>query len=76
MKRFRIYLLLLLASCLSSCSWNEYFVIFNTTGSSVEVSYEIDSSDKGFPHYLMRRFGLIKPIRNNEIDWNNPVAIG
>lgn len=74
MKRFRIYALLLLTSCLSSCSWQEYFAIVNTTGSPIEVHYEIDSSGKGFPIFTTS-FRAYKTIRNNELDWNNSVQL-
>lgn len=74
MKRFRIFLLLLLTSCLSSCSWNEYFVLFNATGSSVQVRYEVDPTETAFPLFNTA-FRAHKTTRNDEIDWNNSVQL-
>ena len=74
MKRFRIYALLLLTSCLSSCSWQEYFAIVNTSGSSVSVAYTIGPSGDGFPIFSTD-FRAYKTTATNGINWDLPVNL-
>ncbi|MDH4471249.1 MAG: hypothetical protein QE487_01505 [Fluviicola sp.] len=74
MKRIRIIILLLLTSCLSSCSWNEYFALFNVSGASIQVRYEIDSTYTGFPLFNTS-YSAYSTDQNNEIDWNKPLQL-
>jgi len=74
MKRLLIYIPLLLTCTLSSCSWNEYFALFNASGASIRVRYDIDSVESGFPLFNTA-YRAYKTDRNTSIDWNKSVQL-
>jgi hypothetical protein len=55
--------------CLTGCSWQEYFVIRNTSRSEVIVQYEIEPVEKGFPIFTDQPL-LYKLDRSKGIDWS------
>lgn len=55
---------------LSSCSWQEYFVISNTSQSEVIFNYTVEDVKNGFPIFTNQPL-LYKLNNSKEIDWNS-----
>lgn len=55
--------------CLTSCSWQEYFVISNTTQTETIINYKITEVENGFPIFSNQPT-LYKLNSSNEIDWD------
>lgn len=55
--------------CLTSCSWQEYFVISNLSQSDLIVDYKLNEDEKGFSIFNNHPL-LYKLNSSNEIDWN------
>lgn len=55
---------------LSACSWNEYFVIQNSSSTEATVSYSIAEKSSGFPLFD-HQATLYKLTKTNKIDWNS-----
>lgn len=59
-----------LIMCLTSCSWQEYFVVSNASQSEVIINYQINEIKNGFPIFTNQPL-LYKLNSSNKIDWNN-----
>jgi len=55
---------------LASCSWQEYFVISNTSQSEVIFNYTVEEVENGFPVFTNQPL-LYKLNSSMEIDWNS-----
>ena len=58
---------------LNSCSWQEYFLIFNETEFHVLVEYEIEKTDIGFPIFMARP-SLYKIAKNGGVSWEEKIT--
>lgn len=56
----------------TSCSWQEYFLIFNETEFPVLVEYEIEKTDMGFPIFMARP-SLYKIAKNGGVNWEQKI---
>lgn len=68
-KTLKIIFAVTLTICLTGCSWQEYFVIRNTSQSAVIVQYELEDVEKGFPIFIDQPL-LYQLNRSNGIDWD------
>jgi len=59
---------------LSGCSWQEYFVVSNTSNEEVIVHFKINENQKGFPIFGDQPM-VYKLNKSNEIDWNNKINV-
>jgi hypothetical protein len=55
---------------LASCSWQEYFVISNTSQSELIFNYTVKEVKNGFPVFTNQPL-LYKLNNSKEIDWNS-----
>ncbi len=72
--QLEFFILCVLLSVLSSCSWQEYFVISNPTGNPVPLEYSISSANKGFGTFNTSP-EVYSLTNSNEIDWNKKLTI-
>ena len=54
---------------LTSCSWQEYFVVSNTSQSELTINYTIKEVENGFPIFTNQPL-LYKLNNSNKIDWD------
>ena len=64
----KLILSLTIVLLLSSCSWNEYFVISNSSQVETNVTYKLMEPSNGFPIFSQQP-RLYKLNSSNEIDW-------
>lgn len=63
---------LILTLILSSCSWQEYFVVENNSDSSIVVTYTLSQAN-GFP--IFDEADAYMTTKSGEIDWNKKITI-
>lgn len=64
---------LLLTILLSSCSWQEYFVLENNSDSSIVVAYNLSEAN-GFPIFDGTADAYMT-TNSGEVDWNKKITI-
>lgn len=70
MKLLKIGFSALILLSFTSCSWREYFVIFNCSNLESVVKYQLDVTKDGFPIFDQEPRAY-RIDGNNEIDWNS-----
>ena len=75
MKKNSFYIIIILLSALlTSCSWQEYFVINNTSETSIQITYTLDTSLCGFCLFSEPPRAY-KTDKEFDIDWEKPINI-
>ncbi len=74
MKYKIVFLFTIIAVLFTGCSWQEYFIISNTSSSSINIDYKLKDSTKGFDIFdqIPTAYTL---TASGTIDWENPLTI-
>lgn len=73
MNKATTYILISIALLLSGCSWQEYFVLHNNTGSNITVTYTTTKVN-GFA--IFDKMPAVYQSNNSgEIDWNKKTEV-
>ena len=69
----KLFTFIILLFSLSSCSWQEYFVVKNNSNQSIEINYTLNHTD-GF-HLFDEQARVFKLTKSQKIDWEKQQTV-